>query len=66
MPKSCFDGYLTPECAKCPDWHDGTGDSIGCATTQPIMLCPYFKKMFLADEAKRKQMIQNGLHQNDE
>ena len=31
MPKSCFDGYLTDECAKCPDWRNGDeyGDGVG-------------------------------------
>ena len=56
MPKSCFDGYLTDECAKCPDWRNGDeyGDGVGCATTLPIMLCPYFKKMWEKEEKKHK------------
>lgn len=54
---NCFDGYLTPECKTCPDWRD-TEDSLGCATSRPIMLCPYFKKMYLEKEAKKQQMRQ--------
>ena len=48
MPRSCFDGYLTDECKDCPDWKNGDNDDgiIGCATRLPIMLCPYFKKMY--------------------
>ena len=61
MPKSCFDGYLTPKCANCPDWRDGDvyGDGIGCYTSLPIMLCPYFKKMF-EEEEKKKGGNDNG------
>ena len=53
MAKSCFDGYLTDECANCPDWKNGNEDGygLGCYTKYPIMLCPYFKKMF---EEERK------------
>ena len=55
MPKSCFDGYLTDECANCPDWKDGSDDDgiFGCTTKLPIMLCPYFKKMYEEEEKKR-------------
>lgn len=47
MGKSCLDGYLTPECATCPDWSDGVdGKPIGCNTSMPIMWCKAFAKMF--------------------
>lgn len=52
MPKSCLDGYLTDECASCPDWKDGTkeGEWIGCGTHMPIMMCPYFAQMVEKEE----------------
>lgn len=53
MPRSCFDGYLTPECFNCPDWKDGSdGKSFGCGCSFPIMLCPHFKKVYEEDKAK--------------
>lgn len=52
--RSCFDGYLTPECANCPDWADGTDErGFGCATTVPIMWCPAFARMVEEDEKRR-------------
>lgn len=43
---NCFDGYLTPGCATCPDWADGTDDrGIGCACSFPIGECPHFAEM---------------------
>ena len=54
--KNCFDGYLTKECANCPDWADGTDErGFGCATRYPIMWCPAVKRMFEAKEKKRKE-----------
>ena len=51
MPKSCFDGYLTSDCADCPDWSDGEYMGIiGCTASFPIMLCPYFKEMYEQEE----------------
>lgn len=49
--RCCLDGYLTPECANCPDWADGSDPDkgIGCATTTPIMWCPHFAKMVEED-----------------
>lgn len=35
--RNCFEGYLTPDCASCPYWADGTEASVGCATPFPIM-----------------------------
>ena len=58
MPKSCFDGYLTDECKNCPDWKDGHDGELGCTTKLPIMLCPYFKKMFEQEEAQRSKKEQ--------
>lgn len=46
MARSCLDGYLTEGCKTCPDWHDGSDGSIGCGTHFPIMLCPYFARMY--------------------
>lgn len=47
MPKNCLVEYLTPACASCPDWADGTDNrGIGCATHFPIMECVHFAKMY--------------------
>lgn len=55
MPKSCLDGYLTPDCATCPDWRDGTkGTAIGCATRVPIDWCPSFKKVYEEDQKRER------------
>lgn len=44
--KSILDGYLTEGCKDCFCWADGTDDrGYGCATTQPIDRCPYFRAM---------------------
>lgn len=45
--RSCLDGYLTPECADCPFWCDGSSKSkgIGCGVPFPIDRCEAFKKM---------------------
>lgn len=53
MGRSCFYGYLTPECANCEDWRDGSNmkDGIGCACHFPIMQCPHFAKMCSEQEA---------------
>lgn len=50
---NCFDGYLVPECATCPDWADGSDPEkgLGCATCGPISECPYFAR----EEKKREQ-----------
>jgi len=42
---NCLTEYLTPECHKCPDWHDGSDGSYGCGTHFPIDWCPAFKVM---------------------
>lgn len=56
MGKSCFDGYLTPECAQCPDWSDGVdGRPLGCNTSMPIMWCKSFEKMFSEDPRNKKE-----------
>lgn len=55
--KSIFDGYLTPECAKCEDWLDGSDPEkgYGCGCHHPIDLCPHFSKMKKEEEeGKRK------------
>ena len=57
MAKSCFDGYLTEGCKTCPDWKDGTDGSIGCGTHFSIMLCPHFKAMYEAEEAKEHKEV---------
>lgn len=48
--KNCFEGYLTPDCANCPYWADGTGNSIGCAAPFPIMHCSSFERMYNAEQ----------------
>ena len=58
MGRSCFDGYLTPECANCPDWMDGTPNengewSIGCGSRWPLDMCPAFRKM--SEEEKNQK-----------
>lgn len=54
LSTNCLEGYLTPECPNCKDWSngDGYGDGVGCRTNLPIMLCPYFKKVF--DERSKR------------
>lgn len=44
--RNCFEGYLTPDCASCPYWADGTEASVGCATPFPIMHCSSFARMY--------------------
>lgn len=45
--KSCFDGYLTPECAECSFWCNGEDltKGIGCNVPFPIDHCEAFNKM---------------------
>ena len=52
---NCLDGYLTPECANCADWADGSDLSrgIGCCSTVPIMWCPHYAKAVEEEEKKR-------------
>lgn len=58
--KNCFEGYLTPECEKCPYWADGSDNKgIGCATPYPIMWCKAFAKM-CEEEGDEDEQIQNG------
>ena len=49
MSKSCFDGYLTGECASCSWWRDEP-DCCGCAAPFPIMHCDSFAKMYNEQE----------------
>ena len=56
MAKNCLDGYLTPGCATCPDWANGSDDrGIGCATHYPIMWCGHFAKMFNEEREKQRK-----------
>lgn len=50
--KSCLDGYLTPECANCSFWCNGSDLSkgIGCSVPFPIDHCEAFKKMTESEE----------------
>ena len=50
MSRSCFDGYLTSECASCSFWKNDI-DCFGCGATFPIMHCDAFAKRY-AEEAK--------------
>ncbi len=45
---NCLEGYLTPECASCPYWADGSDPNrgIGCACNFPIMECKAFAEMW--------------------
>lgn len=52
--KNCFEGYLTPDCANCPYWADGTGNSIGCAAPFSIMHCSSFERMYNAEQNKEE------------
>lgn len=55
MGKNCLVEYLTPACATCPNWADGTDDrGIGCATHYPIMWCEHFSKMCQEEEEARR------------
>lgn len=49
--KSCFDGYLTPECANCPFWCNGEDRTkgIGCNIPFPIDHCEAFNKMYIKE-----------------
>lgn len=59
MGKNCLAEYLTPHCANCPDWADGTDDrGIGCATHYPIMWCEHFAAM-CKEEAEREKKCKN-------
>lgn len=49
--KSIFDGYLTPKCATCFDWKDGSDGSYGCGTHYPIDWC----KAFCEEMKKEKE-----------
>lgn len=65
MPKSCLDGYLTPACATCSDWADGTDDrGLGCACHFPIHLCPDFAQMMREEELKSARE-KNPIHMCD-
>lgn len=61
MPKNCLDGYLTIACSICPDWADGTEPEkgFGCATSRPIMDCPFFRKMFEDEEEEERKSKQD-------
>ena len=57
---NCLDGYLTPACANCPDWADGTDNrGIGCACSFPIMKCPHFAKAYEEEERQRRKEREN-------
>lgn len=62
MALNCLEGYLTPACASCPDWADGTNPKrgVGCACHFPIMQCPHFRK---ACEEEEKKYYKE--HEND-
>jgi len=44
--KNAFEGYLTPECAKCDFWKDGSNmkEGLGCAYPGPIDNCEAFRR----------------------
>ena len=53
---NCLEGYLTPGCASCPDWADGTDDrGIGCACHFPISWCSHFAEMEKNHPRNQKQ-----------
>ena len=58
--KNCLEGYLTPTCAICEFWHDGTPDengntSIGCGCPFPIDHCEAFHKMYEENEKSKTE-----------
>lgn len=57
--RSIFDGYLTPACATCPDWEDGTDPNkgFGCGTHYPISWCPHFAKMEKEEAEKMREKL---------
>lgn len=53
---NCLKGYLTPACATCPDWADGSDDrGIGCACHFPIGDCEHFAEMERNDPRNQHQ-----------
>ena len=55
--RCCLNGYLTKECANCPDWCDGSDPKrgIGCGTHRPIAECEAFSKMVNEEYKKWKK-----------
>ena len=55
--RCCLNGYLTKECANCPDWCDGSDPErgIGCGTHRPIAECEAFNKMLEEDRARMRR-----------
>ena len=57
ISRSCLDGVLTHDCAKCQYWCLG-GDDVGCCCPFPIMECVAFakqsKKADRLDRIKRR------------
>lgn len=53
---NCFEGYLTPACATCECWMDGSDPErgLGCASHYPISWCPHF-----VDE-EQKEALKDG------
>lgn len=56
--KNAFEGYLTPECAKCDFWKDGSNmkEGLGCAYPGPIDHCESFRKA-REEEEKEEEAI---------
>ena len=54
MPKSCFDGYLTDECAKCEYWNKWANGEpcCGCGCPFPISECEAFSRMEAEENRK--------------
>lgn len=59
--RSCFDGYLTPACATCPDWCDGSDPErgFGCGCHFPIAWCDAFSQMTRLDSLSVGTRIRN-------
>ena len=59
--RNCFDGYLTPACATCLDWCDGSDPErgLGCGCHFPIAWCDAFSQMTRLDSLSVGTRIRN-------
>ena len=60
MGRNCLVEYLTPACATCPDWLDGTnGHGVGCGIHGPIMDCRAFREMWESENKVQEKEMMN-------
>lgn len=58
--RNCLEEYLTPDCAACEFWADGSDPmrGIGCAAPFPIMHCESFAEQYEKDqEVSNKEKV---------